>query len=95
VVFIVGCEDGYIPFKRDGHQLVDEDEERRLFYVAMTRAKEELYLSYAKKRRMYGDVKARKISPFIRDINESDKQYIWQQNRINTADTHKQLSLFE
>ncbi|MBW1985572.1 MAG: ATP-dependent helicase, partial [Deltaproteobacteria bacterium] len=40
VVFIVGCEDGYIPFVKNESKPTDINEERRLFYVAMTRARE-------------------------------------------------------
>ena len=66
VVFIVGCEDGYLPSDRSS----DEDEERRLLYVGMTRAKEQLVLTYAKKRVIYGKVLQRSISPFVRAIEE-------------------------
>ena len=54
VVFLTGCENGTIPFARDGKTVEDPDEERRLFYVGMTRAKEMLYLTYARKRRIFG-----------------------------------------
>jgi uncharacterized protein (TIGR00375 family) len=66
VVFIVGCEDGYLPSDRSS----DEDEERRLLYVGMTRAKEQLFLSYAKKRMIYGRVLQRSISPFVKAIED-------------------------
>jgi superfamily I DNA/RNA helicase len=70
IVFITGCEADYIPYKRSNHDDPDIDEERRLFYVAMTRAKERLYLTYAKKRRIYGKQVTRKLSPFVMDIEE-------------------------
>ena len=95
VVFIVGCEDGLIPFKRPGTERVDEDEERWLFYVAMTRAKEELYLSYAKTRIVYGKTTQRSVSPFLMDIKEQLKQLHVQKKRPKAKDTHKQLNLFE
>ena len=42
-VFLTGCYDGALPSNRDG---VDQEEERRLLYVAVTRAKKHLYISY-------------------------------------------------
>ncbi|TET73533.1 MAG: hypothetical protein E3J56_03915, partial [Candidatus Aminicenantes bacterium] len=59
VVFIAGCEKGYIPFERGEDKETDIDEERRLFYVAMTRAKERLYLTHARKRRIFGKTVSR------------------------------------
>lgn len=47
VVFVVGVEDGLIPYR-------DADEERRLLYVGMTRAEDELILSWVRKRLCYG-----------------------------------------
>jgi uncharacterized protein (TIGR00375 family) len=78
VVFIAGCEDGFLPFERNG-TVDDIEEERRLFYVAMTRAKQKLYLSYAKKRCLYGKSLSRQMSPFVADIAphliEYEKKY--------------------
>lgn len=74
VVFISGCETGYIPYERAGHEKADLSEERRLFYVAMTRAKEELYFSWAKKRRIFGRYVQREQSLFVNQIEEQLKQ---------------------
>ena len=74
VVFIAGCEDDLIPLKRDGSKPVDIAEERRLFYVAMTRAMERLYLTRAKKRSIYGKLLTRSLSPFVADIENSLKK---------------------
>jgi uncharacterized protein (TIGR00375 family) len=70
VVFISGCEQGYVPFQPPSEELREQDigEERRLFYVAMTRAMERLYLTHAKKRRIYGQLESRHQSPFVADI---------------------------
>jgi superfamily I DNA/RNA helicase len=65
IVFIAGCEEGLIPHR---HSYTDLDEERRLFYVAMTRAKEQLYLTSAKHRLIYGKRISRKLSPFVAAI---------------------------
>jgi superfamily I DNA/RNA helicase len=71
VVFIAGCEDGLIPYKRSSEGGgTDVDEERRLFYVAMTRAKERLYLTWARRRRIFGKAADREMSPFVTHIEE-------------------------
>jgi superfamily I DNA/RNA helicase len=68
VVFVVGAEDGLIPFRRDGQQ-PDIEEERRLFYVGMTRAKERLYVTHCTNRFMFGRRVPKEPSPFIREIS--------------------------
>ena len=68
VVFISGCEKDLIPLSRPDQASTDPDEERRLFYVAMTRAKERLYLTYSRKRMVYGKCRIREPSPFIPEI---------------------------
>jgi DNA helicase-2/ATP-dependent DNA helicase PcrA len=69
IVFITGCEDGLIPFtlKEAG---VDIEEERRLFYVGMTRAKNELFLIHARSRFLYGQRLNPSPSPFLTEIPE-------------------------
>ncbi|USN59406.1 MAG: ATP-binding domain-containing protein [Candidatus Peribacteria bacterium] len=67
-VFITGLEEGIFPHIRsinDGNQL---EEERRLMYVAMTRAKQELYISRAKERFYFGDYVRNPESRFISEI---------------------------
>ena len=71
-VFVTGLEDGLFPMMRqDGDG--DVEEERRLFYVAVTRARQELSLSYAHRRRRYGMYQESAGSRFFREI---DKQYL-------------------
>ncbi len=65
VVFICGVEDGLIPFGERGADLA---EERRLFYVGMTRAEEELVLLRAHSRRRYGERVQCALSPFVEEI---------------------------
>jgi superfamily I DNA/RNA helicase len=69
VVFIAGVEDGLLPYSASGTS--DEvEEERRLFYVGMTRAKDELFLAHARTRALFGKAGARTPSPFLREIPE-------------------------
>jgi DNA helicase-2/ATP-dependent DNA helicase PcrA len=68
VVFLAGIEDGLVPHF---HAVKDEEEleeERRLFYVGITRAQDMLILSGAKKRRLYASVQEQKPSRFLNDI---------------------------
>lgn len=74
VVFVAGCEEGLIPLSLEG-RASDPGEERRLFYVGMTRAKERLCLVRARKRTLFGKTEARRPSPFLRDIDEELKRY--------------------
>ncbi len=90
VVFIAGCEKGFIPFIRPKEELVDLDEERRLFYVAMTRARERLYLTMAKKRTIYGKRTLRTISPFVEDI----EQRLMERKQTRLKKKQSQLTLF-
>ena len=68
VVFIVGLEDGLLPLHWDEADEAAMAEERRLFYVGMTRAKDRLILSHARQRLWRGRVRMREPSPFLRDI---------------------------
>ncbi|UCE67174.1 MAG: UvrD-helicase domain-containing protein [Candidatus Zixiibacteriota bacterium] len=69
-VFISGMEDGLFPLQRNFGDSSDPDEERRLCYVGITRAKNKLYLSMAGFRRRWGDYTGGP-SVFLRDIPES------------------------
>lgn len=68
VVFIVGAEEGLLPHSRSIPDPDQLEEERRLCYVGITRAKEKLYLSYAKKRWQYGRSHSAQPSRFLREI---------------------------
>ena len=69
-VFITGLEDGLFPHQRQNESKNEEDreEERRLFYVALTRAKEKLFLSFANFRTIFGSRQINAPSEFIGDI---------------------------
>ncbi len=70
VVFIVGAEEGYLPHVRSQEDEEQVAEERRLFYVGMTRAMELLYITYAQIRRIYGDFQLREPSRFLEALEK-------------------------
>ena len=94
VVFVTGCETGMIPFARDLKQVEDEAEERRLFYVAMTRAMDILCLTYAGKRRIYGLEKKQQRSYFIDDIERELARFDAAAKKPVQKKTEVQLELF-
>ena len=69
-VFLVGFEEGLFPGMRAIGDKEEMEEERRLCYVAITRAKQKLYVSYAKQRMLYGRTNASLPSRFLREIPE-------------------------
>ncbi|MDR0463307.1 MAG: UvrD-helicase domain-containing protein [Pseudomonadales bacterium] len=69
VVFLVGMEEGLLPHSRSLFDMTQLAEERRLTYVGITRAKEKLYFSYARKRWFYGTVTQSVKSRFLDDID--------------------------
>mgnify|MGYP000244577074 CR=1 FL=1 len=69
-VFISGCEDGLLPYSLFDGQISDRDEERRLLYVGMTRAKSFLFLTHAKRRFIFGKQLHLKPSPFLESIKK-------------------------
>ena len=73
VVFMVGMEEGLFPHSRSMDYDDDIEEERRLCYVGMTRAKELLYMTSARKRQVFGQEKYNSQSRFIKEI---DPKYI-------------------
>ncbi len=69
IVFITGLEQGLFPSIRADDSTRDPEEERRLFYVALTRARERLFLSYARDRMRYGERNQTMPSEFFDDID--------------------------
>ena len=69
-VFIIGCEEGILPYTLFSDNSYDIEEERRLLYVGMTRAKRTLFLSHAKKRHLFGNSFHLPVSPFLNPITE-------------------------
>ncbi|MHB1461881.1 MAG: ATP-dependent helicase [Armatimonadota bacterium] len=70
VVFVAGMEESIFPLLRGDSSKADMDEERRLFYVALTRAKEEAYLMFTTLRSIYGESRPMIPSRFLREIPE-------------------------
>ena len=68
-VFITGLEEGLFPSERPGETKEDTEEERRLFYVALTRAEKKLYLTYAHVRMIFGQQRVNMPSSFLNDIS--------------------------
>ena len=97
VVFMTGLEEGLFPYQHEntGCEEKDREEERRLFYVGMTRAKEKLYLLYTQNRFMFGKRKKMSPSAFLRDIPESiSKKQAQKGPRKKRKEKSKQMKLF-
>ena len=79
VVFVAGLEEGLFPLSRSIDDPAALEEERRLFYVGATRAKQKLYLSWARNRRRYGERINSVVSRFIKEL---DITFVdWEQKR--------------
>lgn len=68
-VFITGLEEGLFPHERLDDSGVDHEEERRLFYVALTRAEKKVYLTFAHMRTIFGSQRVNIPSQFLNDIS--------------------------
>ncbi len=86
VVFVSGLEQGLFPLSRDENKKEDQEEERRLFYVAVTRAKEKLYLSFSSIRTIFGNKQVSIPSEFIYDIPQEliDFEQVYYSKRERT-----------
>lgn len=71
VVYICGLEEGLFPHHFSAEDPQKLEEERRLCYVGITRAMEQLYITYARRRRLFGNEEARRVSRFVREIPEN------------------------
>ena len=75
-VFVAGMEEGIFPHANYEAEAAQLEEERRLAYVAITRARKRLYLTYASTRRTYGSVQANPVSRFVGEIPQEHVQAI-------------------
>ena len=92
VVFSTGCEDGLLPCSLFGDH--DEEEEKRLLYVGMTRACRKLILSHVNSRTINGRALNLKPSPFLRLIPQEFCRPIERTKWRRKKKAHKQLTLF-
>ena len=92
-VFIAGLENGVLPLYRAKEEK-EIEEERRLLYVGMTRAKERLFLSHSEKRFWLGTVKNLPISPFLTKIQDDLLKLSKFNKEYKEKDNSEQLSLF-
>ena len=69
-VFVTGLEEGLFPHEKLGDESVDTEEERRLFYVALTRAERKVFLSFAHIRMIFGSERVNVPSSFLNDISD-------------------------
>ncbi|NCU41940.1 MAG: ATP-dependent DNA helicase PcrA, partial [Candidatus Moranbacteria bacterium] len=95
-VFIIGMEENILPHSRASLSVLDLEEERRLMYVGVTRAKKCAYLTYAKHRMLFGSVQANPPSRFLGEIPEkllhrSKKNSQTRENKLSFEKTGKFL----
>jgi DNA helicase-2/ATP-dependent DNA helicase PcrA len=76
VVFLAGMEEGILPHSNSLEQSDEMEEERRLCYVGMTRAREQLYCLHAFERRLHGKFREQSPSPFLNEIPEKVKEEV-------------------
>jgi len=74
-VFIIGLEEGLLPHSRSNMDNAEMEEERRLCYVGITRAKERVYLIFTRLRKLFGSIQANTPSRFLNDIPEKLVEY--------------------
>jgi DNA helicase-2/ATP-dependent DNA helicase PcrA len=95
VVFIVGCEEQLLPYVRLDKP-TDLEEERRLFYVGLTRAQQKLVLTHAKTRLLFGQRMHNGASPFLQDIAQTLQaiQQMEPRKMLKEKPALEQLTLF-
>ena len=92
VVFLVGMEEGLFPHARTLMDETEIEEERRLCYVGITRAKEKLFLSSTKMRTIYGNTVTYPPSRFLQEIPARLVKTIKRQERFSALENFKQVS---
>ncbi|TDQ55207.1 UvrD-helicase domain-containing protein [Actinorugispora endophytica] len=93
VVFLAGCEDGILPFRFPGAERGDEAEERRLFFVGITRARQRLYLSRARVRARRGAAADMAASPFLGAIDPALTMPVDEESATRRRPRGRQLRL--
>ena len=92
VVFVIGCEDRLLPCTLFGDR--DDQEERRLLYVGLTRARQKLILSHAHSRSLNNRPLQMKMSPFLEPFSSKQLVHLERSNWKRKPKAHEQLSLF-
>lgn len=91
-VFIVGMEEGIFPWARCTESIEDLEEERRIFYVAITRAKNDLYIFSCRNRKLWGQYKAQFPSRFLSDF---PKNLVFEKKDSKTTSTTNYTSNYK
>lgn len=95
VVFLIGLEEGVFPHSRSLMEENDMEEERRLMYVGITRAEEELYITNAQIRTLYGHTNINPASRFIEEIPDEFIDRLNEQKRnVHVRDHHQVRPVF-
>lgn len=95
VVFLIGLEEGVFPHSRSLMEENDMEEERRLMYVGITRAEEELYITNAQIRTLYGHTNINPASRFIEEIPDEFIDRLNEQKRnVHVRDQHQVRPVF-
>ena len=82
-VFITGLEEGLFPHENSARETGGIEEERRLMYVAITRARQRLFISFAQTRMLHGQVRYNTKSRFIEELPEENVKWLSAQNQRN------------
>ena len=90
-VFIAGLEEGLFPHERLDDGKTDKEEERRLFYVALTRAEKKIFLTYAHMRTIFGSQRINVPSSFLNDIS---KEHVETGNPIGGHDSSYETTIY-
>jgi DNA helicase-2/ATP-dependent DNA helicase PcrA len=93
VVFITGMEDGLFPLASSFDDLAAIEEERRLFYVALTRAEKKVHISYALQRYKFGSISYQIKSRFLNEIDLS--QLDFKKNNLNSKQLNRSAGMSE
>ena len=94
-VFIGGLEEGLFPHQNSRHAEDGLAEERRLMYVAITRARRRLYLSFAQRRMLHGQVNFSVVSSFLREIPEELLHWLTPRVEISAYQNNRQRTSFQ
>jgi DNA helicase-2/ATP-dependent DNA helicase PcrA len=95
VVFMTGMEEGIFPHSRASGEGEEVEEERRLCYVGMTRAMEKLYLTHARRRRIFGDFQFNPPSRFLAEIPPDLLAGVEAAPALHKTPSHNLASIFE